>query len=176
MAFPTRILKKSAEISKTCYHSLNLRLYKIFFYAVNREDDAKYGWSHYTLLKTWVIIALLALWLAPLIILNVWYGIYTTGCSSLWGRDWLGSFCADPQLNMIASQVPWFIDLWNAQDNTTHNVRLPVQDRNLVTGHYHICDAEQYFFYQLARIDQLPDDLRTDNLEKDLSKSSSIYL
>ena len=110
------------------------------------------------------------LWLIPLLFLNVWYGITMTGCTSLQGRYWLGSFCAHPHLNLAAQRPPWYIDLWNAQDNITYHVRLPRSDRNLVIGHHHICDAELYFSHQLEKVDSLPDDLKTADLHQDLSK------
>lgn len=58
----------------------------------------------------------------------------------------------------------------------THHVRLPAQDRNLVIGYHHICDAEHYFSHQLAKIDSLPDDLKTVDLHQDLSKLLSGHI
>ena len=106
----------------------------------------------------------------PLLILNVLYGIKMTGCSSPRGRDWLGSFCAIPHLNMVTQRQPWYLDLWDAQDSITHDVPLPAPDRNLVIGYHHIYDAELYFSQQLARTALLPDDLETTDLHQGLSE------
>ena len=170
IGFATRILGQICAKAKGYCQKLDLFLYGLLFYALNKEGTRRFEWRHWTPIRIWGLIIIGVLWLVPLLILNVWYGITTTGCSSLWGRDWLGSFCADPHLNLAAQRPPWYVDLWDAQDSITHNVRLPAQDRNLVIGHHHICDAEHYFSHQLAKMTLSPDDQKTIDLHQDLSK------
>ena len=151
---------------------IDLYLFNLLFYKLNTEETMRFEWHHWTSIRNWGLIILGVLWVVPVLVLNVSYGITTTGCSSQWGRDWLGSFCADPHLNLnsAAQRPPWYVDLWDAQDNTTHSVRLPAPDRNLVVGHFHICDAEHYLHQQLADISLLPDDLQTADLQQELGK------
>ena len=169
IVFATRILGQICATTRGYCQKLDRFLYGLLFYALNKKDT-RFEWRHWAPIRSWGLITIGAFWLVPLLVLNVCYGITVTGCSSPRERNWLGSFCADPHLNLAAQQPPWYVDLWDAQDNITHNVRLPTQDRNLVIGHHHICDAEHYFSHQLAKINLLPDDLKTIDLHQDMSK------
>lgn len=176
LVFMTRVLEYLYLKVKGYTQKLDLFLFGLLFYASNRKDTRRFEWRHWTQIRSWGLIVIGVLWLIPLLILNVWSSITMTGCSSPRGRDWLGSFCAHPHLNLAAQRPPWYVDLWDAQDNMTHHVRLPAQDRNLVIGYHHICDAEHYFSHQLAKIDSLPDDLKTVDLHQDLSKLLSGHI
>ena len=161
LGLATRILGQIYAKAKAYCQKLDLFLYRLFFYALHKQDTRRFEWHHWKLIRSWGLIIIGIVWLVPLLVLNVWYGVTTTGCASPRGRDWLGSFCADPCLNSAVQQrPPWYVDLWNSQDSITHHVRLPAQERNLVIGHHHICDAEHYFSDQLAKLALLPDDVK----------------
>lgn len=170
IVFTRGILTQICAKAKGVCRMVESFLFNRFFYALNTQDTRRFEWRHWTHIKNWGIIMIGVIWLAPLLILNVWYGITMNGCTSVRGRDWLGSFCALSYVNLAVERPPWYVDLWDAQDSITHKVRLPAQDRNLVMGYHHICDAEQYFSYQLEKIDLLPDNLKTVTLHENLSK------
>ena len=170
IVFAMRFLGQVYAKANAYCQKLDLILFGLLFYTLTKGNTRRFEWRHWTLIRSWGLIILGVLWLVPLLILNTWHGITMTGCSSSLGRDWLGSFCGDPHLNLAVQRPPWYVDLWDTQDHITHDVRLPTQDRNLVIGHHHICDAEQYFSRQLAKISVLPDDLQTADMHQDLSK------
>ena len=85
---------------------LDLLLYGLLFYTLNKEDTRRVEWT--LIRKGWGLIILGVLWLVPLLILNVWYGITITGCSSSLRRV---ASAPIPHLNLAARRPLWYVDL-----------------------------------------------------------------
>ena len=143
-------------------------LQKTFYKVVKLvPGDIQFGWRHYILFKQLCWIIFLTLYIIPLLFHNTFRAFTISVCSSPTLRGWSSDICVTPFLRVSGIQSPWYVDMWNEQEN---DVRLPSRVFELVTGYYHVCNAENYLHDHLLKINMSPKDIRNEGLYQEISK------
>ena len=147
---------------------LRHRLFDAFFKApmkIGRRRGLQI--YHLILLYSYSSIVAFFLWVVPWSGLLIWYLAIIQGCQWNPTRGLLQEICHQ---SLPSHEVPWYLDLWNAQGNSANNTDagLPLYIERLMIGHDRLKHASRALGHQISKTESTAHLCMTDDLLKSL--------